>query len=105
MSKFKEFKQKIKDNKGKIITGVLVIGGVTTVIAKQNYTIKQLKNSNAKQAEDIEILGTVMLDTVLPFIKKDLMGKLRNNIEELTGESLDDITDEEVRKLAKELVK
>ena len=48
MSKFKEFKQKVKDNKKKIITGVLVIGGVVFVIVKQNGTIKQLKINDAK---------------------------------------------------------
>ena len=32
MSRFKEFKQKLKDNKGKIIAGIIFVSGVTYVI-------------------------------------------------------------------------
>ena len=84
MSKFKEFKQKVKDNKGKIITSLLVIGGVTFVIVKQNGTIKQLKINDAKQAEeiakqakDIAILKSVMNENVLSSLKASLTRKLR----------------------------
>lgn len=84
MSKFKEFKQKVKDNKGKIITGVLVIGGAAFIITKQNGVIKQLKISDAeqtekiaKQAKDIAILKSVMNENVLSSLKASLTRKLR----------------------------
>ena len=77
MSKFKEFKQKIKDNKGKIITSLLVIGGVTFVIVKQNNTIKQLKISDAKQSKDIAVLKSIMNENVLSSLKASLTRKLR----------------------------
>ena len=77
MSKFKEFKQKVKDNKGKIITSLLVIGGVTFVIVKQNDTIKQLKISDAKHSKDIAVLKSVMNENVLSSLKASLTRKLR----------------------------
>ena len=77
MSKFKEFKQKVKDNKGKIITSLLVIGGVTFVIVKQNNTIKQLKISDVKQSKDIAVLKSVMNENVLSSLKASLTRKLR----------------------------
>ena len=84
MSKFKEFKQKVKDNKGKIITSLLVIGGVAFIVVKQNGTIKQLKINDAKQAEeitkqtkDIAILKSVMNENVLSSLKASLTRKLR----------------------------
>ena len=77
MSKFKEFRQKVKDNKGKIITSLLVIGGVTFVIVKQNGTIKQLKISDAKQSKDIAVLKSVMNENVLSSLKASLTRKLR----------------------------
>ena len=77
MSKFKEFKQKVKDNKEKIITSLLVIGGVTFVIVKQNNTIKQLKISDAKQSKDIAVLKSVMNENVLSSLKASLTRKLR----------------------------
>ena len=84
MSKFKEFKQKVKDNKGKIITSMLFIGGVAFVVIKQNGTIKQLKINDAKQTEeitkqtkDIAILKSVMNENVLSSLKASLTRKLR----------------------------
>ena len=84
MSKFKKFKQKVKDNKGKIITSLLVIGGVTFVIVKQNGTIKQLKINDAiqteeiaKQSKDIAVLKSVMNENVLSSLKASLTRKLR----------------------------
>ena len=41
MIKFKEFKQKVKDNKYKIIAGTITIAGVVYVIVNQNGKIKQ----------------------------------------------------------------
>ena len=77
MSKFKEFKQKVKDNKGKIITGFIFIGGVTYVIVTKNNTIKELQLNDIRQQEDIEILKSVMNDGVLTSLKETLSRKLR----------------------------
>ena len=91
MNKFKEFKQKVKENKGKIITGILVIGGVAFVITKQNSIIKQLKISDAEQTEeifkqsakitkltnDIDLLKSVMSENVVSSIKAGLTRSLR----------------------------
>ena len=77
MSKFKEIKQKIKDNKGKIITGVFVIGGFVYVIVKQNNTIKELKINDSNQQEDIAILKSVMSESVLSSLESTITRKLR----------------------------
>lgn len=77
MSKFKEIKQKIKDNKEKIITGVLVIGGFVYVIVKQNNTIKELKINDNNQQEDIAILKSVMSESVLSSLESTITRKLR----------------------------
>ena len=84
MSKFKEFKQKVKDNKGKIITSILVIGGATFVIVKQNNELKRLLINDAKQTEEltkqakaITILKSVMNENVLSSLKASLTRKLR----------------------------
>lgn len=79
MSKFNEFKQKVKDNKGKIITGFIFIGGVTYVIVTKNNTIKELQLNDIRQQEDIEILKSVMSDGVLTSLKETLTRKLRYN--------------------------
>ena len=84
MSKFKEFKQKVKDNKGKIITGILFISGATFVIVRQNNELKRLLINDAKQTEelskqakDITILKSVMNENVLSSLKASLTRKLR----------------------------
>lgn len=84
MSKFKEFKQKIKDNKGKIVTGIIFVSGVAYVIVKQNETIKELKLDISKQSdiiseqqEDINILKSVMNETVLSSLKDSVKRQLR----------------------------
>ena len=109
MSKFKEFKQKVKDNKGKIITSLLVIGGVTFVIVKQNGTIKQLKINDAKQAEeiakqakDIAILKSVMNENVLSSLKASLTRKLRYAEGRLNNALLNDNVISEADKLLRE---
>ena len=102
MSKFKEFKQKLKDNKGKIITGVLFIGGVTFVIVKQNNTIKQLKISDAKQSEDIAVLKSVMNENVLSSLKASLTRKLRYAEGRLNNALLNDNVISEADKLLRE---
>ena len=109
MSKFKEFKQKVKDNKGKIITSLLVIGGVTFVIVKQNGIIKQLKINDAKQAEeiakqakDIAILKSVMNENVLSSLKASLTRKLRYAEGRLNNALLNDNIISEADKLLRE---
>ena len=109
MSKFKEFKQKVKDNKGKIITSILVIGGVVFVIVKQNGTIKQLKINDAKQAEeitkqakDIAILKSVMNENVLSSLKASLTRKLRYAEGRLNNALLNDNVISEADKLLRE---
>lgn len=84
MSKFKEFKQKIKDNKYKIIMGTITIAGVVYVIVKQNGQIKELQLNETlnkemldKQQEDIDILKHVMDGTVLASLKNSIIRKLR----------------------------
>lgn len=112
MSKFKKFKQKVKDNKGKIITGVLFIGGVAYIVAKQKQiskeidkTLEILERSDARQTKAIGKICNVMTDTVLPFMLEENAKEIRNTLEEVIGENLDDMTDEEVITLARELVK
>ena len=102
MSKFKEFKQKVKDNKGKIITSLLVIGGVTFVIVKQNNTIKQLKISDAKQSKDIAVLKSVMNENVLSSLKASLTRKLRYAEGRLNNALLNDNVISEADKLLRE---
>ena len=84
MSKFKEFKQKIKDNKYKIIMGTITIAGVVYVIVKQNGQIKELQlneSSNKemldKQQDDMDTLKHVMNGTVLASLKNSIIRKLR----------------------------
>ena len=84
MSRFKEFKQKVKDNKGKIITGIIFVSGVAYVIVRQNGTIKELKLDISKQSdvisnqqEDIDVLKSVMSKTVLSSLKDSVKRQLR----------------------------
>ena len=77
MSKFKEFKQKVKDNKYKIIVGTITIAGVAYVIVKQNGKIKDLVITNEHQQDDIDLLKHIMDGTVLASLKETLTRKLR----------------------------
>ena len=77
MSKFKEFKQKVKDNKYKIIVGTITIAGVAYVIVKQNGKIKNLAITNEHQQDDIDLLKHIMDGTVLASLKETLTRKLR----------------------------
>ena len=111
MSKFKEFKQKVKDNKDKIITTVLVAGGVTFVIVKQHGDIKQLKITVAKQSKDITILKSVMSENVLSSLKTSLIrrlryaeGKLNNGLRDGVMTKADELLRrEEIKTICKEL--
>ena len=77
MSRFKEFKQKLKDNKYKIITGTITIAGVVYVIVKQGNTLNKLQLDNKQQREDIDLLKHIMDGTVLASLKESLTRKLR----------------------------
>ena len=77
MNKFKEFKQKVKDNKYKIIAGTITIAGVVYVIVNQNGKIKQLQVTNQEQQSDIDLLKHIMDGTVLASLKETLTRKLR----------------------------
>ena len=77
MIKFKEFKQKVKDNKYKIIAGTITIAGVVYVIVNQNGKIKQLQVMNQEQQSDIDLLKHIMDGTILASLKETLTRKLR----------------------------
>ena len=77
MSKFKELKQKIKDNKYKIIAGTITIAGVVYVIVNQNGKIKQLQLTNKEQQNDIDLLKHIMDGTVLGSLKESIKRQLR----------------------------
>lgn len=105
MSKFKELKQKLKDNKYKIIIGTITIAGVAYVIYKQNGKISDMKiemkelqetivekdviiTSNqgmilnqgmtiSEQQKDIDILKHVMNGTVLNSLREATKRQLR----------------------------
>ena len=121
MSRFNEFKQKAKDNKGKIITGIIFISGVAYVIVKQNETIKELKLDISKQSktiseqqEDIDVLKSVMSKTVLSSLKDSVKrqlryaeGKLNNGLKKGSGISEADIKlrEEEIEFFSQQLEK
>ena len=84
MSKFEMLKQKIKDNKYKIILGTITITGVVYVIVSQNNKIKiqdlkieKLEADNAEQQNSINILKSVMSETVLVNLKDGVKRQLR----------------------------
>lgn len=97
----KSFKEKVKENKGKILTGVIfgvaIIGGGYVIISK-NRQIDILKNENKaltknilesvkeccdlreqvdQNTEDIELLRYVMSKDVIGTLKQALINKLR----------------------------
>ena len=114
MNKFKEFKQKVKDNKYKIIAGTITIAGVVYVIANQNGKIKQLQVTNQEQQSDIDLLKHIMDGTVLASLKETLTrklryreGKLNNALTKNSGTSEADILKlrEEIDHFSDELAK
>ena len=97
----KSFKEKVKENKGKILTGVIfgvtIIGGGYVILSK-NKQIDILKNENKaltknilesvkeccdlkeqvdQNTEDIELLRSVMSKDVIGTLKEALIRKLR----------------------------
>ena len=111
MSKFEDFKQKVKENKGKVIAGSVAITGVVGVVVWQGCKIKDLRavvteqggeiiklqTIAAEQQEDIDLLRHVMDGTVLASLKNSLTrqlryreGKLNNALTKNSGMSLAD---------------
>ena len=76
----KSFKEKAKENKGKILTGVIfgvtIIGGSYVVLSK-NKRINILEEQVKQNTEDIELLRDVMSKDVIGTLKEALIRKLR----------------------------
>ena len=86
MSKFVWIKQKIKENKGKIILGCISVAGVIYVIVNQNGKIKMLSDEHKTLSNDVETLNNdvrvlkgVITENVLANMKQCLMRQLRYN--------------------------
>ena len=84
MSKFEGLKQKIKENKYKIILGTITIAGVVYIIVSQNnkikfqdLKIKQLEENDIEQQNCINVLKSVMSETVLCNLKDSAKRQLR----------------------------
>lgn len=102
MGKFKEFKQKVKDNKYKIIAGTITIAGVVYVVVSQNGKIKQLQVTNQEQQSDIDLLKHIMDGTVLASLKESLTRKLRYAEGRLANGLKDGVMTAEDEKLRRE---
>ena len=76
----KSFKEKAKENKGKILTGVIfgvtIIGGSYVVLSK-NKRINILEEQIKQNTEDIELLRDVMSKDIIGTLKEALIRKLR----------------------------
>ena len=76
----KSFKEKVKENKGKILTGIIfgvtIIGGSYVVLSK-NKRINILEEQVKQNTEDIEILRDVMSKDIIGTLKEALIRKLR----------------------------
>ena len=128
MSKFEKIKQKIKENKGKIILGCISVAGVIYVIVKQNDKIKLLE-SNVKLLSDenetlsndvktlnndMRVLKGVISENVLANMKQGLKRQLRyaegrlNNLlnnGDIIVEADIKLRKEEIESIGKELLK
>lgn len=76
----KSFKEKAKENKGKILTGIIfgvtIIGGSYVVLSK-NKRINILEEQVKQNTEDIELLRDVMSKDIIGTLKEALIRKLR----------------------------
>ena len=76
----KSFKEKVKENKGKILAGVIfgvtIIGGSYVVLSK-NKRINILEEQVKQNTEDIELLRDVMSKDIIGTLKEALIRKLR----------------------------
>ena len=128
MSKFERIKQKIRENKGKIILGCVSVAGVIYVITKQNGKIKLLESDvkllsdeNETLCNDVKTLNNgmrvlkgVITENVLANMKQSLKrqlryaeGRLNNASFKGSGISEADIKlrKEEIESIGKELLK
>ena len=127
MSKFEKIKQKIRENKGKIILGCISVTGVIYVIAKQNGKIKLLESNVELLSDenetlcndvktlnnDVRVLKGVLTDNVLANMKQSLKrqlryaeGRLNNGIAKNTISEADiKLRKEEIESIGKELLK
>ena len=127
MSKFERIKQKIRENKGKIILGCISVAGVIYVIVKQNDKIKLLE-SNVKLLSDenetlcndvktlnndVRVLKGVITENVLANMKQSLKrqlryaeGRLNRGLsDKVISEADIKLRKEEIESIGKELLK
>ena len=113
MSKFERIKQKIRENKGKIILGCISVAGVIYVIVKQNDKIKLLENDVETLNNDMRVLKGVITENVLANMKQSLKrqlryheGRLNNGIQNKSLSEADiKLRKEEIESIGKELLK
>ena len=114
MSKFERIKQKIRENKGKIILGCISVAGVIYVIVKQNDKIKLLENDVETLNNDMRVLKGVITENVLANMKQGLKRQLRyaegrlNNLlnnGDIIVEADIKLRKEEIESIGKELLK
>ena len=113
MSKFGRIKQKIRENKGKIILGCVSVAGVIYVIVKQNDKIKLLENDVETLNNDMRVLKGVITENVLANMKQSLKrqlryaeGRLNNGIAKNTISEADiKLRKDEIESIGKELLK
>ena len=121
MSKFERIKQKIKENKGKIILGCISVAGVIYVIVNQNGKIKMLSDKNETLSNNVETLNNdvrvlkgVITENVLANMKQSLKRQLRyaegrlNNLlnnGNIIVEADIKLRKEEIESIGKELLK
>ena len=120
MSKFERIKQKIRENKGKIILGCISVAGVIYVIVNQNGKIKMLSDENKTLSNDVETLNNdvrvlkgVITENVLANMKQSLKrqlryaeGRLNNGIaSKVISEADIKLRKEEIESIGKELLK
>lgn len=70
MSIFKDMKQKVKDNKGKIVAGAIISTSVISYIVLN-------EKEKIKMQKDINLLRSVMSENVLSSLKETITKKLR----------------------------
>lgn len=120
MSKFERIKQKIRENKGKIILGCVSVAGVIYVIVNQNGKIKMLSDENKTLSNNVEtldndmrVLKGVISENVLANMKQSLKrqlryaeGRLNNGIaKKVISEADIKLREEEIESIGKELLK
>ena len=120
MSKFERIKQKIRENKGKIILGCISVAGVIYVIVKQNDKIEMLSDENVTLSnnvktlnDDVGVLKGVLTENVLANMKQGLKrqlryaeGRLNNGIaSKVISEADIKLRKEEIESIGKELLK